>query len=313
MREIAMRDALGEALVAAGAACPEMVVLDADVASSTRTAVFAKAFPARFFNLGVAEANMVDIAAGMATCGLRPVVSTFALFIALKAADQVRNIVCYNNLPVVFAGAYAGLSDSYDGASHQAIFDVSFMRSMPDMAVVAPGDAIELKQALSAALERKGPTFIRICRNPTAVLFENAPPLEIGRIRKMREGRDLTIAVSGVPTFMAIQAADRLAAEGISIDLLEVSSIKPLDEEALVASVRKTGKILTVEEHSVRGGMGSAVAETLARLAPASMEFIGIQDTFSESGEYMALMAKYGISADNIARKGRCMVKGAEA
>jgi transketolase len=295
-----MRDAFGEALLALAMDHPEMVVLDADVATSTRTAVFGKAYPDRFFNMGVAEANMTDVAAGMATCGLRPIASTFAIFLDLKAADQIRNIICYNNLPVILAGNYAGLSDSYDGASHQSILDVAVMRAMPNMVVIVPGDAVELRQALELALRRDGPTYIRLCRNPTPVLFGDAEPLQLGKIRKLRDGADLTIAVCGVPTFMAIEAAAKLAARGVSVDLLEVSTIKPIDAEALTASARKTRKVLTVEEHTVCGGLGSAVAETLARRAPTLMRMIGIQDAFAESGDWADLMRKHGISADHI-------------
>jgi transketolase len=297
---VAMRVTFGDALLELAPTIPEMVVLDADVSSSTRTAEFGKRHPDRFFNVGVAEANMVDIAAGMATCGLRPVVSTFAVFIALKGTDQVRNIVCYNNLPVVFAGNYAGLSDSYDGASHQSILDLSIMRAMPNMAVIVPADSVELRQALAAALHRNGPTYLRICRNPTPVLFAEAAPFEFGKIRRLRDGGDLTIAVCGVPTSMAIEAADRLAARGIAVDLLEVSTLKPIDAAGLAASARKTGRVLTVEEHTIVGGLGSAVAEALAQSAPAALRMIGIQDTFTESGDYTALLRKYGISADHI-------------
>jgi transketolase len=297
---VAMRDAFGEALVALAPEVPELVVLDADVSSSTRTAAFGQKYPERFFNVGVAEANMVDIAAGLATCGLRPVVNTFALFLTLKGADQVRNIICYNRLPVVLAGNYAGLSDSYDGASHQSILDIALMRVMPNLTVVVPADGVELRQALAAALRRDGPVYLRICRNPTPVLFAGAPPLEIGRIRKLRDGGDLTIAVCGVPTSMAIEAADRLARRGVTVDLIEIATIKPIDTVALTSSARKTGKVLAVEEHSVQGGMGSAVAEVLSQLAPARMRLIGIQDTFAESGAYDALLRKYGISVERI-------------
>ena len=297
---VAMRDAFGEALLALAAEVPEMVVLDADVSTSTRTAAFGQRHPGRFFNVGVAEANMVDIAAGLATCGLRPVVSTFALFLTLKAADQVRNIICYNKLPVVLAGSYAGLSDSYDGASHQAILDIAMMRAMSNLTVVVPADGVELRQALAAALRRDGPVYIRICRNPTPVLFADAPPLEIGRIRKLRDGRDLTIAVCGVPTSMAIEAAGRLAGRGVSVDLLEVATIKPIDVQCLADSARKTGRVLTVEEHTVHGGLGGAVAEVVGRHAPALMRFVGIGDTFAESGPYYALLVKYGVSVERI-------------
>jgi len=217
---ISMREAFGQALVELAESHPEMMVLDADVSASSRSVLFGKQYPDRFFNVGVAEANMIDIAAGMATCGLRPVVNTFALFITLKGADQVRNIVSYNNLPVIFAGTYAGLSDSFDGASHQSVLDVAIMRAMPNVAVVVPADNVEVRQALEAALRRPGPTYIRICRNATPVLFESGAPLEIGRIRKLRDGANLTIAVCGIPTFMAIEAAARLQNAGISVDLL---------------------------------------------------------------------------------------------
>jgi transketolase len=307
--QVAMRDALGEALIALAPTYPDMVVLDADVSSSTRTAAFGRAYPDRFFNVGVTEANMVDIAAGMAACGLRPVVSTFAIFIALRAADPVCNTVCYNKLPVVFAANYAGLSDSYDGASHQSIADLAFMRALPSMTVIVPGDAIELRHALEAALLAEGPCYIRLCRNPTPVLFEGSPRLQIGKIRKLRDGSDLTIAVCGVPTFMAIEAAERLSASGASVDLLEVSTLKPMDAPALIASARKTGRVLTVEEHSVCGGLGGAVAEVLARHAPVRMDFIGLEDKFAESGEYIRLMRKCGISADAIEAKARALVK----
>jgi transketolase len=297
---VAMRDAFGEALLALAPDFPAMVVLDADVSTSTRTAAFGKRHPNRFFNVGVAEANMVDIAAGMATCGLRPVVSTFALFLTLKGADQVRNIVCYNKLPVILAGHYAGLSDSYDGASHQSILDIAIMRAMPNLTVVVPADGIELLQALTAALRHDGPTYIRICRNPTPVLFAGESPLEIGKIRKLNDGNDLTIAVCGVPTSMAIEAADRLAQRGVSVDLLEVSTIKPIDAESLVLSARKTGRVLTVEEHTIHGGLGSAIAEVLSQRAPARMGMIGIEDKFTESGAYDALLRKYGICVERI-------------
>jgi transketolase len=306
--QVAMRDAFGEALLELAEANPEMVVLDADVATSTRTAAFGKKYPERFFNVGVAEANMADIAAGMATCGLRPVISTFGLFICLKCTDQVRNIIAYNNLPVVLAGNYAGFSDSYDGASHQAILDIAIMRAMPNMAVVVPGDASELRQALGLALHRNGPTYIRICRNPTPVLFEGAAPFELGKARKLRDGSDLTLAVCGVPTFMAIEAADRLAASGITVDLLEVSTVKPIDTEALVASACKTRRVLTVEEHTVCGGFGGAVAEAIGPHSGARIEMLGIQDRFGESGDHTALLAKHGISAAGI--EARAIVGG---
>ncbi len=302
-QQIAMREAFGQALLELADEIPELVVLDADVSSSTKTIEFGQAYPDRFFNVGVAEANMVDIAGGLATCGLRPVVSTFALFLVLKGADQIRNVVCYNNLPVVIAGGYAGLSDSYDGASHQSITDLAIMRALPNMTVVVPGDAVEVRQAVEQALRHKGPTFIRLSRNPSPVLFQQKDALEISKIRKLKDGTDLTVAVCGVPTAMAIQATEELASQGISVDLLEISTIKPLDKEALVESATKTGRVLTIEEHNILGGLGGAVAEVLAKHAPSKMDFIGVEDTFTESGGYDDLMAKYGISTEAIVEK----------
>jgi transketolase len=243
---------------------------------------------------------MADIAGGMATCGLRPVVSTFALFLALKAADQIRNVTCYNNLPVVFAGGYAGLSDSFDGASHQSIADLAIMRALPNMTVVVPCDPSEVQPALAQALRRNGPTYLRLGRNPSPVLFAQAPVAEAGAIRHLRAGNALTMVVCGIPTYLAVAAAERLAAESIDVDLFAVSTLKPLDGETLAASARRTGHVLTIEEHSVIGGLGGAVAEALARLAPVPMEFIGVQDCFTESGDYLALLEKHGLSVEKI-------------
>ena len=305
---VAMRDALGQALVELAPEIPELVVLDADVSASTKTGAFAKAYPDRFFNVGVAEANMADIAAGMATAGLRPVINTFSLFLALKCADQIRNTICYNNLPVVLSGAYGGLSDSFDGASHQAILDIAMLRTLPNLVVIVPADAEEMKQALALALRRDGPTYLRGCRNETPVLFEGAEPLRIGKARKLRDGSDVTIAACGVPVAMAMEAAELLAKEGISVDLLAIATVKPMDEAALAASAIKTRAVLAVEEHSIVGGFGGAVAEALAKHAPAKMDFIGVEDRFTESGPYDALLKKYGISVEAIVAKAKKLV-----
>jgi len=302
-QEVAMRDAFGKALLELADKTPHMVVLDADVSSSTQTIHFGKKYPERFFNVGVAEANMVDIAGGMATCGLHPVVSAFAIFLTLKATDQIRNVLCYNNLPVILVGGYAGLSDSFDGASHQSLTDLAVMRAMPNMKVLVPADAVEMAQALRLAMEEEGPVYIRASRNPTPLLFENQPAMEIGKARKIRNGNDLTIAVCGVPTFMAMEAAEKLESNGIAVDLLNISTLKPLDEQAIIKSVSKTGKILTIEEHSVIGGLGSAVADVLTKSGYGQMDSIGIQDEFTETGPYMELLAKYGISVSAITEK----------
>lgn len=313
LTSLAMRDAFGRHLVHLGQTHPELVVLDADVSSSTKTGLFAEAFPDRFFNVGVAEANMVDLAVGLATCGLRPVVSSFALFLAGKAAEQIRNCVAYNNLPVILAGGYAGLSDSYDGASHQSIADIAFMRALPNMTILSPGDAHEVGAALEEALRLAGPVYLRLGRNPTPLLFADSPPLQAGRNRLLRTGRHLTMLATGVPVHLALEAADKLAQSGIEAEVLAVSTLKPLDESSLLASVRKTGRVLTIEEHSVIGGLGGAVAERLAQTCPTPQGFIGIPDCFTESGDYDALLRKYGISVESIMARARELVQAGAA
>jgi len=308
-KQIAMRQTLGEVLLKLGEEIPELVVLDSDVSSSTQTIHFGKKYPNRFFNVGVAEANMVDIAGGMATCGLRPVASAFAIFLTLKGAEQIRNVICYNKLPVILLGGYAGLSDSFDGASHQSITDIAVMRAMPNLNVIVPADSVELIQALEQMIHFDGPSYIRICRNPTPVLFENEEPFKFGKIRKTQEGTDITIAACGVPVYMAMEAADELKAIGISAEVLNVSTIKPIDSETLVNSVRKTGCILTIEEHSIIGGMGSAVAEVLMKNHPVKMDSIGISDTFTSTGPYMELLQKYGISKESIIEKALKLIR----
>lgn len=300
---IAMRDTFGQTLLELADENLQLVVLDADVSSSTQTIHFGRKYPERFFNVGVAEANMADIASGMALCGLRPIISTFAIFMGLKCTDQIRNVICYNNLNVILAGNYAGLSDSFDGASHQSILDIAIMRVMPNMKVIVPADSVEMEQALKIAIQLKGPTYLRICRNPTPVLFDNAEPLKVGKIRKVREGKDLTLAACGVTVFMAIEAAKILEEKEISAEVLNVSTIKPLDKETLIESVSKTGKILTIEEHSVIGGMGSAIAEALIKSIKVKMDMIGIKDTFTQSGPYFELLTKYGISTNEILKR----------
>ncbi len=298
---VAMRDAFGEALVELGKTHPELVVLDADVSSSTKTGVFGAAYPERFFNVGVAEANMADIASGLATCGYRPVISTFALFLALKCTDQIRNVMCYNELPVIIVGGYAGLSDSFDGASHQAITDIAIMRSLPNMKVVVPADATEMKAALEEALTAKGPTYIRACRNATPLIEMDDAGYKTGKGRVLVEGTDITIAASGIPVTMAIEAAEKLKAEGISAEVLNIHTVKPIDDELLASSANKTGAVVTAEEHNIFGGFGSAVAESLSKTCAVPVEYVGIQDTFTESGPYDTLVAKYGLTPEAIA------------
>ncbi len=305
-QKIALRDAFGAGLVELGKTNEQLVALDADVSSSCKTAAFGAAYPDRFFNCGVGEANMVDIAAGLALGGQRPVCSTFALFLVLKGAEQIRNTVCYNKLPVIIAGGYGGLSDSYDGASHQSLTDIAVMRSLPNMTVVVPGDANGVQHALEQGLEMDGPLYLRLSRNPTPVYSNTcSEPLTIGKIRRLRSGSDITIAVCGVVTNQTLEAVDILDQQGVSAELLEVHTLKPFDTETLIASVAKTGRILTVEEHNVIGGLAGAVAECTAQHHPVPMKTIGVQDCFTESGDYDELLDKYGLSTQNIVAKAK--------
>lgn len=308
-----MRDTFGKALASLGAGRKDLVVLDADVSSSTKSSYFAKAYPERFFNVGVAEANMVDVAAGLATAGYRPVVNAFAIFLALKATDQIRNVLAYNALPVVLAGAYGGLSDSFDGASHQSITDIAIMRAIPGLRVLVPADGAEAVRALEYALECDGPVYIRLNRNESPVLAPRPAGMSVAEIRTLRPGKDLTIAAAGLCVSMALEAADALAARGISAEVLDVAAIKPLDIDTLAASVAKTGRLLAAEEHTITGGLGGACAEALAETGLRfAFARVGVADRFTESGPYGALLEKYGISAAAIIARAEALA-GAKA
>ena len=304
-----MRDAFGKYLAKLGNYRDDLVVLDADVSSSTKSSYFAKAFPNRFFNVGVAESNMVDIAGGLATAGLRPVVNAFAIFLSLKATDQIRNVLAYNRLPVVLVGAYGGLSDSFDGASHQSLEDIAIMRSIPGLEVIIPADSSEALRALEYALEQDCPVYIRLNRNQIPDLEARSDDEPLTRIRALRSGCDVTIAASGICVSIALKAAEILADYGISAEVLNVASIKPLDISTLSASVARTGRLVTAEEHSIMGGLGSACVEALAEKGIAfRLRRIGVRDCYTESGPYEILLAKYGISAEEIARQASALM-----
>ncbi|WP_199851493.1 transketolase family protein [Parabacteroides pacaensis] len=305
---LSMREAYGEELVKLGEEYPGLVVLDADVSSSTRSFLFGKKYPERFFNVGVAEANMADIAAGLALSGCIPVVNSFAVFLTLKATEQIRNVICYNRLPVVLVGSYAGLSDSYDGASHQSVEDLALMRAIPGLRVVVPADTEELRQALRQILKSPAPTYLRICRNRMPALPVPFQPLRLGKISKLKNGSDITLAACGITVPMACRAASVLSSSGISAEVLNISTLKPLDKETLLQSVRKTKRILVIEEHSIIGGLGSAVAETISREFPVFTDYIGITDTFTETGGYEELLNKYRISSQAIEAKAKELI-----
>jgi transketolase len=304
-----MRLVFGETLCELAEDFPELVVLDADVSSSTQTKLFSQKCPDRFFNFGIAEANMVSAAAGMATCGLIPVVSTFAFLLTLRAGDPVRSLVAYNGLNVKLAGGYAGFSDFADGASHQSVLDVAIMRAMPSMTVLVPSDIETTKAAVRAMLEYRGPVYLRLSRDLVGSLHGGAVEFTIGKANVMREGTHVTLAVSGALLAEALKAAAELAKEGIEAAVVEFPTVKPLDSETLIRYANQTGAVVTVEEHNVLGGLGGAVAEVLTDRYPVVVKRVGIQDTFGESGAYQQLLERYGMTAPSIVAAARQAIK----
>jgi len=298
--KMSMREAYGRALCDLGADHPEVVVLDCDVAHSTKTVYFGQAYPERYFNFGIQEANAVDAAAGLAAVGLVPFVNTFAFLAALRTAEQIRTSIAYNNLNVKIVGSYGGLSDSYDGASHQSVFDLAVLRSMPHMTVVVPSDGSEMSGVLRELLRWEGPAYLRLCRNEVPVLMGKDREFRMGKVDLLREGEDMTFLVTGILLDRTLQAADELSREGIECRVLRLATLKPVDEEAVVRAAEETGALVTVEEHSIIGGLGSAVAEVLGSSMPVPLERVGIPDVFAESGGYDQLLDRYGMSVEEI-------------
>ena len=301
-KKIAIRDAFGEALVELGEKNEKVVVLDADVSSSTRTIKFEERFPDRFFNVGVAEANMMNIAAGLATCGFIPFVSTFSFLACLRAGEQIRTSIAYPELNVKIAAGYAGLSDSYDGTTHQSVCDIAIARSIPNLTVIVVADAQETKIAVPAIAQYKGPVFFRLSRAEVPVIFDKDHQFEIGKANILREGSDVTLIATGVMVVRVLEAADKLENEGVSAGVLEIHTIKPLDERIVLQAAEKTKAIVTAEEHSILGGLGSAVAELLVKHYPVPLEMVGILDVFAESGGYEELLDKYGMGVTDIVK-----------
>ena len=306
---VSMRESYGETLLELGKDNPDIVVLDCDVAHSTKTIYFAKQFPDRFFNFGIQEANMMDAAAGLASVGLIPFANTFSFLATLRASEQIRTSVAYNNLNVKIIGSYGGLSDSYDGASHQSVFDLAVMRSMPNISVVVASDAVETKKAVKAIASIQGPIYLRLCRNEVPVFFDDDYEFVLGRANVLREGSDLTLVVTGILLERTMSAAEKLAREGIECRVLQVPTLKPLDSEAVTKASEETGALVAIEEHNIIGGLGSAVAEVLGSSIPAPLERIGIPDVFAESGDYNQLLDKYGMSCQDIVRAARAVLK----
>ena len=310
VKKIATRESYGNALVELGKEHEDLIVLDADLAGATKTGMFKKAFPERFLDCGIAEANMAGIAAGLSTCGKVPFMSTFAMFAAGRAYEQVRNSIGYPHLNVKIGATHAGISVCEDGATHQCLEDLALMREIPGMVVINPSDDIEAKAAVKAAYEYVGPVYLRFGRLAIPVINDNPDyKFEIGKGVVLKEGTDLTIFATGLCVSSSLEAAEMLEKDGISAKVINIHTIKPLDEELVVSAAKETGKVVTVEEHSVIGGLGSAVCDTLSQKAPTKVLKIGINDVFGESGPAVELVHKYGLDAEGVYNKVKAFAK----
>ena len=300
VKKIATRDSYGKALAELGAQYENLVVLDADLAGATKTATFQKAFPHRHFDCGIAEANMVCMAAGLSTTGLVPFASTFAMFAAGRAFEQIRNSIGYPHLNVKIGATHGGISVGEDGASHQCCEDFALMRSIPGMTVICPADDVEAQQAVEAAYEMEGPVYLRFGRLAVPVFHSEDYKFVIGKGEVIKEGKDVAIIANGLLTYEAIVAGEKLAEEGIDAMIINMPTIKPLDEELVIAAAKKCGKVITAEEHSVIGGLGEAVASCLAEKCPTLVKRVGVNDEFGHSGPAVDLLKQFGLSAENI-------------
>lgn len=307
---IATRVAYGKTLLELGRENSNIVVLDADLSSSTQTKLFAKEFPERFFNFGIAEQNMIGAACGLSTCGKIPFASSFAIFATGRAWEFVRNSVCHNQFNVKICATHAGLTVGEDGASHQIIEDIAIMRAIPHMTVVVPADAVETKFATRALAEFFGPVYMRLGRSAVPAIFnENDFKFKLGKAQIVKAGTDASIFACGVMLSRALWAQELLLEEGISAEVINVSTIKPLDKETILTSVQKTGCAVTCEEHNIHGGLGDAIASVLTENYPVPMKKIGVQDVFGQSGKADELLAHYGLSKDNIAKVTKEVIK----
>lgn len=304
VKKIATRESYGNALAEYGAQYPELIVLDADLAAATKTGIFKKAFPERHIDCGIAECNMVGIAAGLAATGKIPFVSSFAMFAAGRAFEQIRNSVGYPKLNVKIGATHAGISVGEDGATHQCNEDIALMRTIPGMVVINPADDVEAKAAVKVAIEHVGPVYIRFGRLAVPVI-NDVPDykFELGKGVTLREGKDLTIVATGLCVSESLEAAKMLEKDGIDAKVINIHTIKPLDEDLIVAAAKETGKVFTVEEHSVIGGLGSAVCDCLSEKAPTKVVKIGVNDVYGESGPAVELVKKYGLDAEGIYKK----------
>jgi transketolase len=300
MKKMATREGYGKALAKLGAEQKNVVVLDADLSKSTKSYEFCKHYPERFFNMGIAEQNLMGTAAGLAASGKIAFASTFAIFATGRAFEQIRNSIAYPKLNVKIAASHAGLTVGADGASHQAIVDMSIMRSLPNMTVIAPADGVEAEKAVFAAAQYEGPVYLRLGRSAVPVIYGEEHEFKIGEASQLREGHDATIIACGIMVAESLQAAEELAEEGLTVRVINMATIKPLDQEAVLRAAKETGAIVTAEEHSIIGGLGSAVAEVLVENVPVPMERVGVKDVFGESGEPEELLVKYGLTIKDI-------------
>lgn len=301
VKKIATRESYGNALAELGKEHENLVVLDADLAGATKTGIFKKAFPDRFFDLGIAEANMMGIAAGLSTTGLVPFASTFAMFAAGRAFEQVRNSIGYPHFNVKIGATHAGISVGEDGATHQCNEDIALMRTIPGMTIINPSDDVEARAAVKAAYEMEGPVYLRFGRLAVPVFNDTTDyKFEIGKGVTLREGKDVAIIATGICVNSALEASDLLAKDGIDAKVINIHTIKPLDEDLIISAAKQTGKVVTVEEHSIIGGLGGAVCEVLSEKAPVPVKRIGIRDVFGESGSAIKLLEKYGLDGKGV-------------
>ncbi|MDU4861275.1 MAG: transketolase family protein [Terrisporobacter othiniensis] len=303
MSKIATREAYGKALVKLGKINDDVVVLDADLSKSTKTNDFLKAYPNRFFNMGIAEQNLVGAACGFAAAGKIPFASTFAMFATGRAFEVIRNSVCYPKLNVKICATHAGITVGEDGGSHQSVEDISLMRSIPNMTVVVPADGVEAEKMIFAAAEFNGPMYVRLGRSAVPTIFEEDYNFEIGKGVVLRDGNDATIIACGIMVNEAIIAADMLKEENIDVRVINMSTIKPIDTELIIKAAKETKAIITAEEHSIIGGLGSAVSEVVSENHPTIVRKVGVNDSFGESGTPNELLEKYGLTAKNIVEK----------
>lgn len=299
----ATRESYGEALLELGKENKNVVVFDADLSSATKTSIFAKEFPERFFDMGIAEQNMMSTAAGMSTCGKIPYVSTFAVFAAGRAYDQIRNSICYPNLNVKICATHAGITVGEDGATHQMIEDISLMRTLPNMTVISTSDDIQTKWAVKEISKIQGPVYLRLARLATPKIYEENQKFEIGKAVQIGDGIDATIFATGVTVAEALKAQEILKEKGIEIRVVDIHTIKPIDKEMIIKCAKETKRLISIEDHSIIGGIGSAISEVLTEEYPAKLERMGIKDTFGKSGKAEQLMQYFGITAKDIVEK----------